>query len=340
MWAGVLVAMAACEFPKPPEIADDAAVERDASIDASQLQVRSCAALRTDCGPQSNDSCCARAQIPGGSFFRGYDAAGDVLSGNQTAPATISSFALDRYEVTVGRFRAFVDAGKGILSSPPVNGDGAHPNLEGSGWDAHWNGKLPPISSVLEQSLHCDEASEPSLQTWTTGPGANENRPINCVSWYLAMAFCVWDGGYLPTSAEWDYAASGGNEQRAYPWSAPPGSLTIDPSYASYACLGDGDSRCAVTDLVPVGSKPVGISRWGVHDLVGNVAELELDYAYSDFLTPCIDCARLTTEAENRGRVMRGGMSTSATVRLRFGAESAAEGRFPYAGFRCAYSAM
>jgi formylglycine-generating enzyme required for sulfatase activity len=54
----------------------------------------------------------------GGLFHRSSDLAGDVESGGMTSPATISTFHLDRYEVTVGRFRAFV-ALVPVGSSPP-----------------------------------------------------------------------------------------------------------------------------------------------------------------------------------------------------------------------------
>ncbi|HXC24501.1 MAG TPA: SUMF1/EgtB/PvdO family nonheme iron enzyme, partial [Gemmatimonadaceae bacterium] len=129
-----------------------------------------------------------------------------------------------------------------------------------------------------------------------------------CVDWYEAYAFCIWDGGFLPSEAEWNEAAAGGRDQRAYPWSAayPPGSTAISCTYANYsACSGAPNA---------VGSEPAGAGKWGQLDLSGNVWEWNLDW-YADYVTPCTDCANLTDSALYR--TLRGGdFSKDASVLL------------------------
>jgi len=314
--------LAACGFPRPADVdgndgAGDGGTGNGSNIDAApQSEIPSCARLAITCGASGNDSCCNSPEVAGGTYFRSYDRAGDANSGNLNFLATVSDFRLDKYEVTVGRFRAFVNQGMGTQSSAPPPGAGAHSNIAGSGWDTTWNAVLAMTKGALVARLKCDS----TFQTWTDTPGANEDRPINCLSWYEAMAFCAWDGGYLPTEAEWNYAATGGNEQRAYPWSTPPGSvMSLDGFHASYQdganCVGDGMAGCAVTDLVPVGTKPLGDGRWGQSDLAGNVIEWVLDW-YAVYPDPCVDCANLTAADI---RVLRGGSFKDNPTTLRSG---------------------
>lgn len=287
-------------------------------------------ACPANCGPNGTTNCCASTVVPGNAtgaglagtpFYRSYDVATDGMYPSTANPATLSDFRLDTYEVTVGRFRQFVEAGYGTQAKPPAAGAGAR-TLNGmadqGGWDASWNASLPADTAALTAAVKCIGTYQP----WTDTPSGNERRPMNCLSWYVAMAFCIWDGGYLPTEAEWNYAASGGSEQRAYPWSSPAASLILDDSYASYyvdstkQCFGDRVNGCALTDLVFVGTKPPGNGRWGHADLGGNVWEWNLDWYSTTYLTPCNDCANLSGGSE---RVVRGGSFAQVMSALRAG---------------------
>jgi sulfatase modifying factor 1 len=351
MWqrghAAAIVLIAACRisdltFYQPGDMGDagsDAAPDGD---DAAVPPFPSCIGLQARCGT-ATDSCCESLVVPGGSFFRDHDVANNPpLSGDRNHPATISSFRLDKYDVTVGRFRTFVAAGMGAQIHPPAQDAGAHPQIAASGWSTSWNTSLEANTSELIANIKgCSDC------TWTDLPGSadDENRPMNYITWYEAMAFCIWDGGYLPTEAEWDYATMGGDEQRAYPWSSPPGALTIDPSYASYCpgggdnCTGDGMLGCTVTDIVPVGTLSKGEGRWHHVDLAGNLYQWLLDWS-APYGTTCMDCANLTmpTGGDPIVRAMRGGAFVYDKDVLRGGARS---NGFPSMrnyihGFRCA----
>jgi formylglycine-generating enzyme required for sulfatase activity len=222
--------------------------------------------------------------VTGGTFERRIN--------TRVAPATVSDFRLDKYEVTVGRFRNFVSAWN--AGYRPPKGAGKHTHLNGGsgvqgllagpsfgavpelGWQPGRSDSFPSSPSGWAAVLGCGAQA-----SWRGSPGGNETLPINCVNRYEAAAFCAWDGGFLPTFAEYDYARVGGSEQRVHPWSNPPTSTASD---ASQACQTPG---C----IEPVGSHPAGDGKFGQSDLEGNSLEWLLDTGAQPLPTPCTDCA-------------------------------------------------
>jgi formylglycine-generating enzyme required for sulfatase activity len=288
----------------------------------------------TDCGP-GPDSCCTSLPVAGGTFFRTYRNSGSGPTGTND-PATISSFRLDKYLVTVGRFRQFAAAWTGGWR--PAAGAGKHAYLSAgglantaggieTGWDASWNtGKVSPTTASLTRGSFCDTTHA----TWTAAAtGGHENLPINCVSWYDAYAFCIWDGGFLPSEAEWGYAGAGGTEQRQYPWGSTAPGMTNQ--YAIYGSFYTGNS----TGIAPVGTATSGAGRWGQVDLAGEVWEWNLDWKQT-YVSPCTDCVNLTAASF---RIVRGdnyGGSVNNLVPTVRGGDVAPEGRDSNFGVRCA----
>ena len=283
-------------------------------------------------------SCCLSPEVTGGTYDRTYANSGSGASG-EANPATISGFRLDQYEVTVGRFREFVAAWQGGVGWTPPAGSGKHTHLNGgsglsvttggyeSGWNISDNGSIAPTDAHLACDIYA---------TWTSAAGQQERLPVNCVNWYEAYAFCIWDVGFLPSEAEWEYAAAGGGQQREYPWgSTDPGTSN---QYEIYGChYPSGSGPCtSVANLAPVGTAAKGAGLWGQLDLGGNVEEWNLD----DYVVPytpgqCTDCAYLTASQRS---VLRGGnyLEAAATLLPPYRDASAPNTRSGYYGFRCA----
>ena len=252
-------------------------------------------------------------EVTGGTYYRTYTNHGDGGTG-EADPATVSGFRLDKYLVTVGRFRQFVnavlppDGGTGWL---PTAGSGRHTHLNGGlglvdvgapadagtvyepGWATSDNSNIAPTNTNL--------ACTSPFDTWTNTAGSQENLPINCVNWWESYAFCIWDGGFLPSEAEWEYAAAGGSQQREYPWgTAAPGTDNQYAIYGDYYPNGSGVLQ-GVVNIAPVGTAALGAGLWGQLDLAGQMWEWNLDW-YATYAT-CTDCADFTAAY---GRVVRG----------------------------------
>jgi formylglycine-generating enzyme required for sulfatase activity len=272
------------------------------------------------------ESCCTTINVAPGAYRRGrseIENVGDYYAINQDwevpehdAQVTYA-FALDKFEVTVGRFRAFVedyDAWHGLGLNPKV-GAGAHPASALTGWQQIWSNdtaNVPANAPALIAQLHCDA----NHATWTdVRSPASDHLAINCVNWYVAAMFCIWDGGRLPTETEWEYVAANGASNQLYPWgSSPPDAWTAN--------FQDTDN----TPLLAVGSKPAGATALGHLDMAGSVAEWVFDsmsmIVYQTFsASTCVDCSH-TSEGGLFGgtspnNVHRGGGWDSTAARLR-----------------------
>jgi formylglycine-generating enzyme required for sulfatase activity len=263
----------------------------------------SCQGLPKTCGGARSDDCCKNFQVGGGSYSRGVINPGT---------ATVGDFRLDIFEITVARFRKFVSAW--VAGYRPKAGDGKHTHLNGgqglvtvaggyeSGWITSWASNIGSTGAEWDTNLACESSG-----TWTAG---NDDLPMGCTNWWEMVAFCIWDGGFLPSEAEWEWAAGGREARRPYPWGTdapvtPP--VGTNPTLAAYACLYDSKGSptqvCSIDSLARPGVFGAGMSPSGHYDLAGNVGEWMLDH-HGPYPPTCVNCVQRTF---NTATIARGG---------------------------------
>jgi formylglycine-generating enzyme required for sulfatase activity len=166
---------------------------------------------------------------------------------------TVRPFYVDRYEVTVGRYRRCVAAG--ACDAAGLGNEG--PYDDAGNYDARGTHYRP--------SPHC---------TYRDRASTDDPRPVNCISFAQAEQVCRFEGRRLLSEAEWERTARGlGDRGRTYPWGE-------DPPDCNRASFGYG-AGCGLAEAVDVGTARSGATAEGVFDLAGNVAEWTADW-YSE----------------------------------------------------------
>jgi sulfatase modifying factor 1 len=323
-----------------PDAGDRDAGDRDAgdrdvgdaaspTLSAESVIRRPSCRLDPRCGSDAT-SCCKQRLVPAGRYLPGSGPS------DTTTPVWVPSFYLDEYEVTTARFAEFLsdfDAWRG--AGNPALGVGQFQGVAETGWQERWNEGLVRSQEELRRGLASCSLPFRTLDELETRP----DLPMNCVSWYEAFAFCAWDGGRLPIEAEWEYAASGGDERRSYPWPSTLDAIEI-PTVSSRVAFNCGDEpapngTCEYWKLPGVGSFPDGAGRWRHRDLAGSLSEWLFDSAGATFP---VECACPDTSIDY-SRVSRGGSwydSSNLALMAHTRRSQDPASRYHMVGFRCA----
>jgi iron(II)-dependent oxidoreductase len=166
---------------------------------------------------------CERVEVPAGPFPMGE--AGRAVQ--------LGTFYIDKYPVTVGAYREFVEAAGYETRSHWTRAGWAWRTAEGIGAPRFWG--------------------EPEWSAYLV-----DNHPVVGVSAFEAEAYAAFRGARLPTEAEWEKAARGPFGHR-YPW----GDVFQDD-----AC---GMRGVGPRSTAPIGVFPRGAGPYGALDLVGSV---------------------------------------------------------------------
>lgn len=180
----------------------------------------------------------------------------------------------------------FIPAGEFIMSKTQLDPTVNHTPSQKTYLDAYYIGKYEVTKAeyeefILDRGYERREFWSPKAWEfiqknksqfpfgWDVDGFNDPMQPVMGVSWYEAAAYAKWADGRLPKEAEWEKAARG-NDGRRYPWGNK-----FDPVGMAYRAL----MRPTI-----VGSSPIDISPYGLHDVSGNLAEWIMEAPESSIL--------------------------------------------------------
>lgn len=106
-----------------------------------------------------------------------------------------------------------------------------------------------------------------------------DDQPAVCMTVEAADGFAQWAGGFIPSEAQWEYAARSAGKDRRYPWGDEAPSCNRAIIHSAY-----GTAGCGKNQSWPVCSKPKGNTAQGLCDMVGNVQQWTKDLYKSTYV--------------------------------------------------------
>jgi formylglycine-generating enzyme required for sulfatase activity len=234
--------------------------------------------------------------IPGGEFTMGCEDPRSCPCGGPDAMADarplhrvyVDGFWMDRTEVTNEQFAAFVKATGyvTVAEREPRQEDFRDPLLihaAGSTVFTPTPGPVPLDSHYRWWSLQIGANWRCPLGPKSSTKG-KEKLPVVHIAYEDAVAFCEWAGKRLPTEAEWEFAARGGQEGKLYTWGndlKPDGKWMANIYQGRFPVQGGDTGEDGFVGIAPVAQYPP--NGYGLYDMAGNVWEWCSDWYRPDY---------------------------------------------------------
>jgi formylglycine-generating enzyme required for sulfatase activity len=191
-------------------------------------------------------------------------------------------------------------------------------------------GRTPVTVGMWQEYAAAKDLEMPELPdypVWNDGWNSVRDHPIVNVSWEDCKAYADWAELLLPTEAQWEFAASGGDD-RVYPWGDD---WNKSKCHCSTEKSGDAGGTASV------GSYPAG--PFGLSDVVGNVWDWCSDWYgdWYDYPYPTSNETDPVGTFSGKYRVLRGGAWSyynAGTFRCSYRFANTPSGRFNNNGFR------